>query len=219
MKLLSVGRARSIWWGHLVDLNPRGIKLFPMVVPSLLENYKFLQYPSLEDIPKLTEGLKFQQGEFVNSEGLPVGVDFTIYAEGFVADTRSSTDISDAFLKDVLTRFNEIFRLVDYEEVIRQKKYFSEVYIYAENTLELINPKLKLISKYLSSNAGDDNVIEVGRLSFCTDPDDKLNIAPFSFERANDIPFAENRYYSSAPLETHKHLELLDMLEKILTKK
>jgi hypothetical protein len=70
----------------------------------------------------------------------------------------------------------------------------------------------------LSSNVGPDNCFELGGISFFPDQISKTNPAPFRFERLLEVPFIEDRYYSVAPLQTHKHLELLDKLEAILKK-
>lgn len=219
MKLLSVSIARSVWLGHLSDLNPRGVNLFPIIAPVLQETYKFITYPSLQDISNIKDGLKFEKGEFVDSKGIPVRINLSIYDDGLVVDSGSSTDHADAFLKDMLTKFDETFKLVKYNEVIKQKKYFSELYVATNKSLELLNPQLKIISEYLSNNVEENKIFETGGISFFPDQTNKINPASFRFERALNVPFSEKRYYSTAPLQTHKHLELLDKLEKILVKK
>jgi hypothetical protein len=81
----------------------------------------------------------------------------------------------------------------------------------------VINPKLKQISEYLSKTVEQGSMVfRVGGISFWPDQVNKINPAPFSFERVTNVPFSENRYYSVAPLPTDKHLELLDKLESIL---
>lgn len=218
MKLLSIFLARSIWFCPIFDLNPKGKNLSP-ALPLLTNTYKFKRVPSLTEIPDFTKGVKFEEGEFKNSEGNEIDLNFTIYNEGFVVDTRSSTKDSDAFLVELLTRLSKDFDLPHYEQVIRKKNYLSQVYISTDKPLELINPKLREVSKYLTDNLSLH--FEIGSFIFLPDPAVVIpamtpNSAPFTFERAINIPFAENRYYSSSGLQTEKHLELLERFETIL---
>lgn len=218
MKLLSVNNARSIWLGHLSDLNPCGINLFPAIVPLLVDTYKFIKYPTLQDSSNPKDGLKFEQGSFEESQGFPLSINLTIYNDGIIADSCASTDHTDSFLKDMLTRFDEIFKMSKYEEIINVKKYLSELFVTTSKSLELVNPQLKLISEFLSANVEQDQHFEVGGISFFPDQTIKNNPPAFRFERAVNALFSENRYYSLAALQTCKHIELLDKLEAILAK-
>ena len=213
MKLLSVGLARSIWFCHIFDFNPKGKSLFPFA-PILINTYKFKGFPSATEIPDFNKGVKFEEGEFKNSEGDVVVVNFTIFTDGFVADTRSSTKDSDDFLSEVLTRLSEDFGLPHYEQVLKKKAYNSQLHVTTDRSLELINPKFKELSRYLSDNLSCP--FEVGGISFWPDQAMAMGLPPFTFERALNTPFAEKRYYSSAGLQTEKHLELLERLEVIL---
>jgi hypothetical protein len=165
------------------------------------------------------KGIAFIGGEFTNSEGDTLTVNFTAYNYGLMADTVSSTKNSDAFLSDVLNRLTEICNLPRYEQVIRKKHYFSQLNISTDKSLELLNPKLKEISQYLTNNVeGHDNVpFQVGGFSFWPDQVRAINPPPFSIERVATIPFSENRYLSNSALQTDKHLELLEKLENVLS--
>jgi len=212
MKLLSINLARSIWLGNLLDFNPKGKSLYP-VIPALINLYKFKKFPSQTDIPDPNEGIKFEEGEFKNSEGNVIGINFNIYTDGLVVDTRSSTQDSDTFLSEVLMRLSEDFNLPGNENIIKRKIYLSQLNITTDNSLDLINPRLKELSKYLSDNLSYH--FETGGIHIWPDQTTTSKPAPFTFERVLNIPFAEKRYFSSAPLPTDKHLELLNKLEKI----
>jgi hypothetical protein len=220
MKLLSVNLARSVWLGPLVDLNPKGISLFPLMFELLADTYKFKKLPSFpppEEKPPA--GFIFKFGEFtVDGIANPIEVSLTIHSDGLVADTTSSTDYSNAFLADALTRLSQIIGTPDYETIIKKKIYLSQIYVSTDVSLDSVNRKFKPIIKYLTDNVEDhDKVFEVGGLSFWPDQTSKVNPAPFRIERAVGVPFSEKRYYSEAPLPTDKHLELLDKLESILS--
>lgn len=218
MKLLRVNLARSIWFGQILDFNPTGIS-FNLLSPFLAGIYKFKKFPSPTELIDLSKGLHFEGGEFISqSSDLPIVVNFTILNDGAIADTAASTAHSDAFLLDVFKRLSETFKICNYELIIKGKVYVSQLFVSTDKSLESLNPGLKLISEYLSSNVGlGDRTFQTGSISVWPDQTDKLNPAHFTFERTLGVPFSEKRYYSVAPLPTDKHRELLDKLESILS--
>ncbi len=218
MQLLSVSLARSLWFCHVRDFNPKGLNLYTIIIPLLVSSYKFKIFPSVKDVLDETKGVKFENGEFVNSKGDSIIINLSIYADGLVADTISSTDDSDAFLTDILTRLSDELNLPHYDQIIRRRGYFSQLYISTDKPMELINPKLKEISNYLSKNVlGGEVSFELGGISFWPDQANILKPSPFTFERVLNVSFSENRYYSGASLQTEEHLKLLDILETILS--
>jgi len=218
MKLLSVNLARTILLGPMSDLNPRGVSLDSALFPFLVNTYKFRKVPSLEEIPDLSKGMKFELGNFDIGGDYPIVVNLTFYSDGMVADSHSSTSHTDAFLEDIYTKFSELFKMPPGESIIKQRLHLSQLFVSTDKSLQTINPKLNLISKYLSESVEEgSNIFQTGGISFWPDQTSKVPPTPFSFERAVGAPFSENRYYSAAPLPTDKHLELLDMLENILS--
>jgi hypothetical protein len=212
MRLLSVDLARSVWLCNVFEFNPKGKSLYP-VIPLLVNLYKFKSFPSQTEIPDYTKGIKFEGGEFRNSEGDVIDFMLTVHNDGFVVDTKSSTKDSDAFLMEMLTRLSKDFDLPNYEQIIRKKLYISNLFITTDKSLELLNPNLKEISKYLSDNFL--HPFETGGISFW--PDQTANLPRFTFERVLNVHFVEKKYYSSAGLQTNQHLELLNKLENILS--
>lgn len=221
MKLLSVFLARSVWLGNLRDFNPRGKSLTTLLITYLLESYKFIDYPILKPNEPLddTKGIVFSRGEFVNRKGETIEVKLSIFNFGIVAETGSSTSDSDYFLETLLAKLHEKFGLVHYSQLVNKKDYLSQVYVSTEKNLNILNPKLNTIVDYLNSNITVHGEVDyqVGGISFWANPVKSVNPLPFTFERQATAPFAENRYFSSVPLSTEKHLELLDKLEDILS--
>jgi hypothetical protein len=221
MKLLSVKQARSIWLVNIGDLNPRGLSLFGLITP-IVNKYKFKIYPTKPDelIGKNVTEIKFNGGSFQKNNKHIISVNLTIFNDGLVVDTRSSTTDSDAFLSDFLNYISKEFGLTPYREVLRSKIYVSEVWVQTDKLLNTLNPKLDIFAKRITSLiAGDSRVpiaYETSGIIFWTDPVVTNPPTPFRFERVVDRPFAENRYYSAAPLQTEVHLEILDELERIL---
>lgn len=218
MKLLSVLTARSSWWGHISDFNPKGINWFPLIVTFLSQTYNFKNFPDPTKSPPTGEAWKFEYGSFTVAEGeIPVAVGLTIFSDSIAADTPSSTNQADAFLSDMFTRFSEILKLPDYNEIIGRRTYLSALYVSTDKSLQAINPKLNKFATLLSQSFEQTKpVFEYGGISFWADPAKGGPLESFNFERAATVSFAENRYFSRAPLPTDKHLELLDKLENIL---
>lgn len=220
MKLLSVKQARSIWLINLIDLNPRGRNMLTLIA-GIVSKYKFAQFPSKPEELDLSKGVKFLWGTFQKNQQHEINIDLTIYNDGLLADTRSSTEDSDAFLDEFLTYMVEEFDFVPYQEVLRIKSYVSELFIRTDKPLNALNPKLekfaKLITSLIEGHSHHPVAFETVGITFWTDQTITLPPGPFRFERVSDIPFAENRYYSAAPLQTDAHLEVLMEFEKILS--
>jgi hypothetical protein len=214
MKLLSVNLARSIWLCSFNELNPKGKNLY-LGIPALVNLYKFRKFPSQTELLDGSKGIKFEDGEFKNSEGEAILVTLTLYNDGLVADTRSSTQDSDNFLIEISTQLSEAFNLPRIEQVMRKKDYLSQLFVTTDISLDLINPKLKETSKYLSDNLS--GLFEIGGISFYSDPATRPNPSQFTLERVLNVPFIEKKYYSSANLQTEKHLQCLEELENILS--
>jgi hypothetical protein len=224
MELRSVDIARSLWFGHMVDFNPRGMALSPITLSPIafyLANiYKFKKLPPPNADLGNADGVKFEDGEFVfKGDEPPVSVTLTLYQEGLTADTRFSTECSDAFLIDLFTRITKDFKIPPYEGIIHKKRYFSQLYISIIKSFSVINPKLQEIATFLSKNteAGEEIIFEFGGVSFWPEQTAKWIPSAFTIERVVNVPFSENRYFSRAALQTEKHIELLNKLENILS--
>jgi len=220
MKLLSVKLSRAIWLINLIDLNPRGRNL-QAIIPGIVAKYKFRGFPIKSEDFNLTNGVKLTGGVFQKDSETEINIDLTVFPDGIIADTRSSTDDSDKFLDQLLTLASNELGLVPYNEVLRTKSYVSELMVWTDKPLNAINPKLQQIAKLLNSlikgHSHHPIAFETFGITFWTDQTITLPPGPFRFERVSDIPFAENRYFSAAPLQTDAHLEVLTNFEKILS--
>lgn len=219
---ISVQRARSIWLVHLTDLNPEGLNLVPLFQP-LISRYNFQLFPTKpEDLfgKEVTE-IKFSGGSFQKDPQHNISVELVIFSWGLVAETKSSTNDSDAFLNDLLNWASTEMKLTPYQEVLRSRAYVSEVWVQTEKRLNSLNPKLdnlaKRITSLITGHTHHPIAYETSGIFFWTDPVVVNSPGIFRFERVIDVPFSENRYYSAAPLQTDAHAEVLTELESILT--
>lgn len=217
MKNISIKLARSIWLCPIQDINPKGLRLDIILIPALLETYRFRTYPKTTEVHNLADGIKFGGGEFIIDDEYPIDVSLTIYSDGIVVDTRYSTSKSNAFVEHIDHILSPIEKIQSIKSTVREKLYLSQIYFSSEMSLETINPKMRTISEYLSENVESNKKFELGALSFWPDQYLNKNPTPFTVERVAGEKFSENKYYSAAPLTTNKHLEIIEGLEKLLS--
>jgi hypothetical protein len=218
MELLSVIRARAVWLLYLREINPRGKNTDAHIIEWLRNKYLFLKYPSSVYDRDASQALTFTGGSFYGHDGSSIGVDLSIYNDGLIADTRSSTKDADAFIQDVLSSIIKDFDLVCKPETLRKKLYTSELSVKPERPLNNANQKMQRFVRKVVSMMGDNNpgTLEFASLGFWWDPLSPNGQSHFQFERLVNTPFSEQRYYSRAPLHTHDHLQLLDEFEDLL---
>lgn len=165
--------------------------------------------------------LKYLQGSFTPKKRKEaITVDLLLYRDGIVADTRSSTADSDEFIADLLTWASNELGLLPHEDIVKSKGAISTVYFSSTHSMSLLNPKLEAFAKLLSDAVTGQSrgaKLEFASISFWPDQNIVSPPIPFRFERTAGAPFSENRYFSSAPTTTEKHIELLEALEKLLT--
>jgi hypothetical protein len=215
MKILRVEKARAIWLGQVDDINPRGRYIRQEAIAEMVARYKFSIFPDTKKPIGPSSGEVFQEGIFQKQNGDKIGVDLTIFGDGLVADTRASTEDSDSFLDDVSTWASKSLNLSDYREIVTKKNYLSVIYVETEQSLIALNPKLAKLLASISPQIG--NLVEPIGIAIGVDEGLERKPIPFRFERAEGVSFSENRYYSSAPLQTQDHIELLEEFEKILS--
>jgi hypothetical protein len=221
MELLSVVRARALWFVDVYEINPRGINLITTFIPALVLRYGFTKFP--DDIASANinnqGGLQFSGGKYLNPDGVDVELSFTIFKDALTAETRSSTKDSESFLEDMLSWATETFNLVYKPRMVWKKGYVSEITVRLEPPLSTFNDRLRQFAARISSlvSTPEETVpYEFSGLLFSPEVLVGLRPSAFQLERVMDVPFSENKYTSQAPLHTDTHLELLNELEQIL---
>jgi hypothetical protein len=221
MKLLNISVARAIWLVPLPDLNPRGQPIRQEGLDKIGKKYAFQLVPAIAkaiEASQKNEAVHFTGGIFRSSAGKDFAVDLKIHNDGFIAETRSSTRDAEEFLADLFEWLPLGLQLSTSNISIRKKLVVSEMHVSSEHVLTTLNPKLSKIAKTLASLVppGSPTSYEATSLAFSTDFKDGTPLVSFKLERQINMPFSEHRYYSSAPIHTDDHLELLESLEKIL---
>jgi hypothetical protein len=219
MQLLSIGVARSIWLFDINELNPKGRSLFPDVLLWAGEKYSFESFPkSMAEVDQEKKAYLFTRGEFQSDEG-PIDINFSIYADGMVAETWASTEKGDQFLDEILRSATSKFGLTFGPETVQTKQYVSEIVVRLENDLTEISHNFAQFCGSLSGLFGKHHLppFEMTGMIFSPDISASSYKPPgFLIERKSGFPFKDNRFWSKAPFATEDHLFLLEQFEKLL---
>jgi hypothetical protein len=147
---------------------------------------------------------------------------YTVYPQGLVVDTRSSTDDSERVLKDITDWFCTLSGIQPPADGITRRFYLSQVNFRSQRSLDALNPNLHLLSDRLteivSAPAKQHLEFQTTGISFQFDATQGIAYSlPLKIERLADAQFSENKYFSSAPLQTDEHIHFLEEFETILT--
>ena len=218
MRLLSILQARTVAYLEVDELFTRHHVLGPEFTPKMTERYGFLKTPEkLEDFLDEQKGIQFAFGRW---EGTVIN-QLALYAHGIAVETAASTDISEKILYDVLSWGANTLNVNYHQGMIKRRAYVSGLLFSTDVPLNALHPKLRGIGERLSSSVanslGHVFPYEVTGIFFGYDTTHTKPNAPiFTIERRADVPFAENKYFSTAPLPTDEHLRLLKDFEAAL---
>ena len=214
IEIVGVDMARVILHFHTGELNPTGRVILPDITAALVERYGFIVYPQKPEDYDQEKGVSYELGKW---NDIAIGR-LALYDSGLLVDTGSSTDDSEAILRDALTWGSETFGLTFRPEWFNRKVYLSELIVKSERPLTALNPVLETLATKLTSRISEimDLTLpfEVTGVSIGFDPFlTKNTMAGFRIERLKDVRFSENRYYAVANLPTKEHIEFLNEFE------
>ncbi|HWS90020.1 MAG TPA: hypothetical protein VN282_23830 [Pyrinomonadaceae bacterium] len=218
MRLLSILQARTVAFLEVDELFTRHHILGPEFTPKVAERYGFLKVPEkLEDFLDEQKGIQFAFGRW---EGTVIN-QLALYAHGIAVETAASTDISEKILHDMLKWGANTLNINYHQDMIKRRAYVSGLLFSTEVSLNALHPKLRGVGERLSTSVanslGHVFPYEVTGVFFGYDTTHTKPNAPiFTIERRADVPFSENKYFSTAPLPTDEHLRLLKDFEAAL---
>ena len=182
----------------------------PDAVTAITGRYRFVSAPTQTDP---AQPIKFQTGAIVlNGITIPI-TSLEIYDDGIIINSHN-TDDADAVMQDFMswaiqefnyraptTKFPRLYQsriVVDLEESLN--KFISN-----------FDTVRRIITKFLTA---DEDTLNVLRLSIGPHPAGALPYRTTWFiEPRTQQPIVPNRYFSTAPLSTAEHIQLLSALE------
>jgi hypothetical protein len=190
------------------------------IVKKLQERYKFLKVPTtVEELFPVdpTHPIKFEQGAFTRDDKSEVVIDsLQLLPNVLIAQTHTSTDDAEAFLKDYIDSANK--GLAETITPFGAPLYVSQIEFSSDKPLEHHAPSMKSAAESLDALVGNyGSKIPPYRVAGITVNFDFTALggivaAHFSIERRSGIPDALNIFYSHAPLKTSDHIVLLQRL-------
>jgi len=218
MQLISVHIARSVWLFPTEGLNPRGLETRSLL-GAIKDRYAFQKVPdSPEDISQPSGGLEFLGGSFLYDQQQIQIVSLKIFNDGLIAETRYTTEASDAVLDDALNYAVHSFGWTFNQNMVKRKAYYSELVVEGSLNINLISDKLQRISSLLPARSATNRFTAIS-LRFGVDPtvDGGTNVPQFVIEKRAGVSFTDDRYFCQAPMTTSEHLEILAEVEKIIS--
>lgn len=219
MKVITVEGGRILDLVPLEELRPAAGVYLPDFIGAVTARYGFVTVPS--DLAEATKsGAKFEMGKFM-LDGSPVSIkELAIYSDGLICEAHG-TRFADLILDDFLKWATDTFKLQERIGPVR-RTYTSSLVCIFEKTVESglgnLSRVCDLVSRALNDSYGWKYQYNLNRLAFNVDPKDipHLRITNFVLERRLQSPYSENRYFSIAPLNTEKHIQLLETIEREL---
>lgn len=219
MKLSAIHASKVTAFVEVDDLNPQG-KIFPPdMMDAIAARCEFRKSPENFGKEVQPTGAVFEIGRWGDQ---PISK-LTLFRDGIVLETASSTEDTESTLQEMLVWAREEIGIRFEPEMIKRKVFYSNLVVYLNIQLDSLHSVLAEIAAAISGDTTKQiNLPMVYRTAGITiSPSTLIAKHPtgaFSIERRIDVPDSENKYFSGAPLRTSEHLALLEKFEKALQK-
>lgn len=190
---------------------------FPELVSEIAKQFSFQKSPqALEDFD-LSKGVDFLEGR----SGRRNIQKLTIWDQTLVLETTSNTQDSKEILEELLLWAAAKFG-INYEPgLITRFAFISDVTFISDVPLLSVSHAVSYLANSCTKALSEiwQEPVDYRPISLKVGHDPvsrKYGIAPFSIERRGSARFADNEYFSEAPLATDMHLQILEQFEKYL---
>jgi hypothetical protein len=220
LKIVSFDNGRATWLFPLEEFAPAAGSNSTSVISAIAARYGFTQVPMITTQESMAKnGLPFGMGHFeVNGTRFTV-TDFVVYNDGIVA-VAEKTEWAEAFLEDV-TSWVKQFGFREISSGIR-KLYASTVVVDFETPLSRLLTGYEAISELITSRTvtimPERKQMQFARLDFEIDRTTlvgQIALPRFALERRAAVSFAQERYFSTAPMHTTDHIAVLEEIERL----
>jgi hypothetical protein len=210
MEFISPESGQSLQLVVMDEIRPlRGGVFLPDLASEIIQRYRFASPPAQLDP---AQPVKFQTGVLHAGEITMPITSLELYTDGVIVNSLN-TDDADMILDDFASWVAVRFKLRQpFTHLTR--KYQSRIIVSLGESLDRFVSHFQIISRIVSKALGSDNELHVTRLTIGPHPPGQLPlVTTWNIEPRAGQPFVPNRYFSSAPLSTSAHIELLTQLE------
>jgi hypothetical protein len=220
LNIISFDNARVTWLFPLEEFAPAAGLDIAMLFMAIAQRYNFAKPPShiftRDEYAK--NGIHFAVGQFA-AEGAKVNIgEFVIYTDGIVAISEK-THGADAFLSDLYDWLrDEMGFRVPVSGI--KRLYASTVIVDFEKPVSGLLGKFDEIAKLITSRAitimPEVKPFQFSRLDLEIDKatlQGQIALPKFVLERRANAGFELERFFSTAPMKTPDHIEVLEELE------
>jgi hypothetical protein len=221
MKVIAIENGRTTWLFPVEEFVPIGGADGQNITAEIAERYSFTHppaKPTREEIDK--SGLKFAGGK-LDFDGLTNVGEFVIYNDG-MAVSASTTEGAEAFLNDVYRFLISEFSFRELTSSVRKIDLSAVVVEFdpsLSGALKAHDALAQIIGDHLNRPEGTQYPVVMTRMDFVLNKDPEFrpaNLPRFTIEKRANTPFAQHRYYSTAPISTKSHLNVLEAFEHAL---
>lgn len=188
----------------------------PNELAKFQQRYSFIEVPEPSSYLNPENVLKFKHGKF---EDISIA-EINLFPNGIIAHSSAPVEVIERFVDDVVRWTEDALQGEEISSLPSVKLFDSHVIVQSAiefgSTLQKIERFGRKISNLLDSYGITTKPYSIGGIGFHNDvPDGGMyKTSKFIFERRDGEPFSRNLYFSTAPLRTKDHLELLALLEK-----
>jgi hypothetical protein len=191
----------------------------PEIARKLKAKYEFVAAPKDEELISSdpSKGAEFKHGRMSVGDRSIIIQQLTVFNDGVVVDTTTSTDDSDQFLTDLIRWARE---MIPGAEPIGPRFYISNLEVRMEFPLEKYAPTFSPIGDKIGAMLNAYGIeaprYEVSEVTLLFDQIGRPAPQPISFnlDRRANVPYDRNVWFAQAPLKTADHINLLLDLEK-----
>jgi hypothetical protein len=219
MKLITVS-SKVVIFITADELNPQGRLSWKDITDALEVSYGFNTVPkTYEDFTK-PGGAEFRLGRVADIELTKL----TLYSNAIELVIQDGADMADKVLRDLLV-WGATIGLQTIDDAPRTKWYVSELTFRTDIVLDGLHPALRRLADEVSAAVAQlfthsGRYETTGVMLNFDDANLRLPPGAFRLERkAGGVPFSEKRYWSTAPMRTEQHIELLQNFEDALLQK
>lgn len=225
MKLKTILLGQSVRF--IVLREPTGGIFAPDFLKLTQTEFKFVTIPkSIAEMDR-SKGINFEHGLFQlpkntgrDTAGKSVVIDkLQVFTNGLLAETRSYSEDADLILDSFIEWSKRVLGIVQDQTQPVSGVLLSNIEVEMKNPFDKQAKAYSRLTRSIASSLRDYgfSVPEYEQIGFELHIDKAGLTAPiptsFKLERRAETPFSSNTYFSSAPMKTKDHLELLAQIE------